>query len=204
MTGSKRQCFWKNTTFNGNAYASKAIVGVGHKYSGDGWPVIHTSDGLLGGPTSAVKRLEQLGFTVTHGDGDHQKQVQAYVDVYHEGEQQIRETKYFARNPGLVRKAKAHFGAGCQACGSNFEAVYGPLGIGYIECHHLNPLAQQDGSAHDATVDNVRVLCSNCHRMIHRLINQRSGAAVSIEEFREIIETAKRLYKASGAAAHGR
>ena len=50
-----------------------------------------------------------------------------------------------------------------------FENVYGSIGKGYIEAHHLVPLSQLKGRrfALDPERD-FAVLCANCHRMVHR------------------------------------
>ena len=59
-------------------------------------------------------------------------------------------------------------GTRCAACGMSFEEVYGERGAGYIEVHHLNPMAEAEGERPvDAAVDLVPV-CPNCHRMLHR------------------------------------
>lgn len=52
-------------------------------------------------------------------------------------------------------------------CGFDFERVYGELGTGYAEVHHLVPLASLDEET-ITTLDDLAVVCSNCHRMIHR------------------------------------
>jgi len=55
------------------------------------------------------------------------------------------------------------------AYGFNFSRVYGPLGAGFIEAHHLVPLSQLKGQiiSLDPSKD-FAVLCSNCHSMIHK------------------------------------
>lgn len=68
-------------------------------------------------------------------------------EEYIEGQRAKRETNYFVRNPQLVRDAKAHFGAVCQACRFKYRDRYPDLGEGYIEIHHLNPLSEQKNSA---------------------------------------------------------
>jgi len=73
------------------------------------------------------------------------------------------------RNPRLSYKVKKILGYTCQVCGFNFQNFYGPLGIGYIESHHLIPISQLKGQviSLDPSKD-FAVLCSNCHRMIHK------------------------------------
>lgn len=55
----------------------------------------------------------------------------------------------------------------CEACGFDFSAFYGKLGEGYCEVHHKIPLASLDGKR-VTTLDDLAIVCSNCHRMIHR------------------------------------
>jgi hypothetical protein len=43
----------------------------------------------------------------------------------------------FERSRKLVSKVKSCLGFTCQACDLNFEDVYGSIGKGYIEAHHL-------------------------------------------------------------------
>ncbi|MET2012363.1 HNH endonuclease [Microbacterium chocolatum] len=54
----------------------------------------------------------------------------------------------------------------CEACGFDFLLVYGELGRSYIEVHHRTPLhvSGETESAHS----DLALLCSNCHRMVHR------------------------------------
>ena len=62
---------------------------------------------------------------------------------------------------------------------------YGSLGAGYIEAHCLMPMASlQEGVpiVYNVATD-FAVLCSNCHRMIHR-----SGAPADVVGLRAIIE----------------
>lgn len=84
---------------------------------------------------------------------------------------QYRMHRRIERNPVAAAKAKKHHGAHCQACRISFGEVYGSLGNGYIEAHHLRPLsALKEGevTTYDVATD-FAVLCANCHRMIHRL-----------------------------------
>ena len=74
------------------------------------------------------------------------------------------------RNPRAAKEAKKYHGVRCQACNLEFSERYGDLGNGFIEAHHLRPIASlEEGSAvsYDVATD-FAVLCPNCHRMIHR------------------------------------
>jgi len=54
----------------------------------------------------------------------------------------------------------------CEACGFDFEAIYGERGWGFIEVHHALPVHQLLPGAKTKLAD-LRLLCANCHRMVH-------------------------------------
>ncbi|MFN8627648.1 MAG: HNH endonuclease [Candidatus Binatia bacterium] len=71
---------------------------------------------------------------------------------------------------GLV-EAKKHEAAAsgslsCEVCGFDFEATHGTLGRGFCEVHHRTSLARS-GPVQTALRD-LAIVCSNCHRMLHR------------------------------------
>jgi len=76
------------------------------------------------------------------------------------------------RNQALVRRKKqqvlAETGAlQCEVCDFDFDEAYGKIGEGFAECHHLTPLAElQPGQS--TRLQDLAILCANCHRMIHR------------------------------------
>lgn len=90
--------------------------------------------------------------------------------AYAEGKRLTREQTSFARNPALVKDAKALYGTKCQICGFDFAAFYGDVGDGYIEMHHLDELGLRVPSSQATSIDRVRVVCANCHRMLHRTV----------------------------------
>jgi len=75
------------------------------------------------------------------------------------------------RNRELVTKKKAsalkiHGRLRCEACSFDFEDTYGTRGSGFIEAHHTKPLYTLFPG--DKTrIEDLALLCSNCHRMIH-------------------------------------
>ncbi len=54
----------------------------------------------------------------------------------------------------------------CEACGFDFETFYGDRGHGFIECHHLTPVSELS-LATRTRLEDLALLCANCHRMIH-------------------------------------
>lgn len=55
----------------------------------------------------------------------------------------------------------------CEVCGFDFEKIYGVRGKGFIECHHIKPISEIE-DAQKTTLDDLALVCSNCHRMIHK------------------------------------
>lgn len=72
----------------------------------------------------------------------------------------------------------------CEACGFDYAEQYGPLGAGFIECHHRMALADED--ERETVIDDLALLCANCHRMIHR-----SKPMLSVEELRDRLQGSK-------------
>jgi len=54
----------------------------------------------------------------------------------------------------------------CEICGFDFFRTYGERGRGYIECHHVQPLASLRPGTKTRLVD-LALVCANCHRMLH-------------------------------------
>lgn len=87
---------------------------------------------------------------------------------YFEGEKRKRLSNFYERNPKLrIAAIKAH-GLVCKICGFDFERFYGIHGAGFIEVHHLKPVSQLNESTKVSPIDDMTVVCSNCHRMLHR------------------------------------
>jgi len=87
------------------------------------------------------------------------------------------------RNPKAARAAKLIHGHICQVCNFDFGAIYGKAAQGYIEAHHLVPLAEiPEGQSVQLNPEkDFAVLCANCHRTIHR-----KGAPKGVAELREL------------------
>jgi hypothetical protein len=64
----------------------------------------------------------------------------------------------------------------------DFSERYGDLGKEFIEAHHLRPIATLEEGVpvkYDVAAD-FAVLCSNCHRMIHRSSDPSKPCAVPL------------------------
>jgi predicted HNH restriction endonuclease len=87
----------------------------------------------------------------------------------------------------VVRRSPAEFylrGAlACEACGFDFEVTYGERGKEFIECHHVRPLSELK-PGDKTSVDDLALVCSNCHRMIHV-----RRPWLTIEQLKQLITT---------------
>lgn len=54
----------------------------------------------------------------------------------------------------------------CEACGFDFARAYGARGQGFIEVHHTKPV-QTLPEGGTTSLQDLAVVCANCHRMIH-------------------------------------
>ena len=89
-----------------------------------------------------------------------------------EGRILTRIHRYRERDPSLVtgKKQRVLAASGivaCEGCGFNFGVTDGQRGDGFIECHHTKPVSELKPSE-KTKLHDLALVCSNCHRMIHR------------------------------------
>jgi 5-methylcytosine-specific restriction protein A len=83
------------------------------------------------------------------------------------------------RNRKLAKAVKRARGYICEVCRFDYEKIYGEMGHKYIEAHHVVPISTlPENAVVSRTTEDFRVLCANCHRMIHS-----SSAPATFEEF---------------------
>jgi hypothetical protein len=105
---------------------------------------------------------------------------------FFEGERRLRQHVYRERNRALIQKKRDEVLAAtrelrCEACRFSFEEMYGKLGSGFCEVHHLVPLSELTSRRSIKTIE-LAVVCSNCHRMIHK-----SRPMLTIQELRKLV-----------------
>lgn len=95
--------------------------------------------------------------------------------------------RHFARerNPKLRAKKisavlAAHGCLECEVCQFDFERTYGERGSHYAEVHHVTPLHVSGPT--ETRLQDLAILCANCHRMIHR-----GSRWLSPAELRELV-----------------
>lgn len=88
-------------------------------------------------------------------------------------EGRLLERRHYARerNPKLRKRKieaalKERGQLQCEVCAFDFEAAYCERGRGYIECHHVVPLHASGETT--TRLEDLVLICANCHRMIHR------------------------------------
>ena len=89
-----------------------------------------------------------------------------------EGKEKLRTHLQRERNPKVIREAKQRFKAKhgrlfCQSCGFDFKEIYGEVGTDYIEGHHTKAVSELSEDSL-TMIEDIALLCSNCHRMVHR------------------------------------
>jgi 5-methylcytosine-specific restriction protein A len=94
-------------------------------------------------------------------------------DLASEGKLLTRMHRSYERKPENRRRKIAQFRRThggrlfCECCEFDFERTYGEHGEGFIECHHAAQLSSL--KPHQVLkLSDLRMLCANCHRMVHR------------------------------------
>ena len=55
----------------------------------------------------------------------------------------------------------------CEICGFSFVDKYGDIGKDFIEAHHIKPVSEMK-EGESTNINDLVMVCSNCHSMIHR------------------------------------
>ncbi len=100
---------------------------------------------------------------------------------------QYRRHRSIERNPNTSKKVKKIRGYVCEICNFDYKKRYGEIALNkkgepYIEAHHLVPLSNlPEGKIITYNIEkDFRVLCANCHKMVHR-----KNPPFTIEEIKE-------------------
>ncbi len=131
-----------------------------HAYKG-GEDLFESVDGIGNGHWGLRNYNQELHTELTQEDDD-----------FSEGKISLVKHLKRERNVKLIRVAKNNFIKNnnhlfCEICGFDFERVYGNLGKDFIEAHHMKPVSQMNDNE-KTRVEDILMVCSNCHSMIHR------------------------------------
>lgn len=109
-------------------------------------------------------------------------------ESFNEGNKKLEIHKTRERNPKVISRAKELFKIKnnnrlfCEICGFDFEEKYGEIGKDFIEAHHTIPISDMNEN-NKTKIEDIIMVCSNCHKMIHR-----KRPWLSKEELKEIIQ----------------
>jgi len=137
---------------------------------------------FLDRPQEMLAAAERIRDIVAKGDADTIEAVSAQPadeaeTSADEGRILERLHRYRERDPKLrERKIRSVVASGqplaCEVCSFDFARTYGKHGQGYIEVHHIVPLHEAGPSKTE--LQDLALLCANCHRMCHRRLEKTS------------------------------
>lgn len=104
-----------------------------------------------------------------------------------EGKRTVYYTTKYERSSKNREAAIRIHGTKCMICEFDFGQKYGELGKGYIEVHHIKPLATLEQEVVINPETDLICVCANCHRMLHRFKNY----IVTVEELKYIVDDNK-------------
>jgi 5-methylcytosine-specific restriction enzyme A len=79
----------------------------------------------------------------------------------------------------------------CEVCSFDFVIHYGNRGNGFIECHHTQPV-ETLFEGHKTHVNDLALVCANCHRIIHR-----GRPWLSVSDLKALMEEVRRKARAA-------
>lgn len=130
--------------------------------------------------TRAVSFFEEVARSQRNATGA-DEQAEVYPQI--ENRKRVRSHLQRERSKLLAVECKNRDGYKCQVCGLSFKDVYGKLGKGYAEAHHLMPLAKLRDDVR-TQLDDLITVCANCHRMLHRM----DGVQEDIRKLKGIVK----------------
>lgn len=94
----------------------------------------------------------------------------AQAQTYAEGAVRRVYVNAYERNQAARAACLDHYGHTCQVCKTDLTQVYGEVarGYGYLQVHHLRPLADLQREYEVEPVKDLLPVCPNCHAMLHR------------------------------------
>jgi 5-methylcytosine-specific restriction protein A len=146
-----------------------AYPGAGMQHGGQGdrvvWEEFHGDRERLQALAEAIRieAAQQQATPLPPEDGE--EEVQEGRILYRRHRVRERDRRLVHRKKLSVEQRNGRLV--CEVCTFDFAAFYGQHGAGYIECHHIIPLAQATNPRTTRLAD-LAVVCSNCHRMLHR------------------------------------
>lgn len=135
---------------------------------------------------SRVIYLRKVGGPNEAGEETPFPDLEDNVPAATEGRRRWRTHLRRERDSAIIRRKKQAYrqatgGLKCEACEFDFDSAFGLPE--FCEVHHLLPLADEEDER-TTRLEDLAVLCSNCHRAIHRL----GPPMPTVTELRKIVE----------------
>lgn len=167
-------------------------------------PEIAAIPALQGGPIQTVYRIDEPDAARLLAAAGAPKKIVARLrrtasaseeEAFIEGE--TRAAKSTLRNAALRAAAKEKWGLKCYCCGFDFEQFYGTMAVATAIVHHLRPF-KAEGKRRRATVRDVRVVCANCHYVLHLV-----RLPVDVEDLKKTISKSWSRWSEDGVGRKG-
>ena len=113
-------------------------------------------------------------------------EVKSNIEGIPEGAQSIVTVNRYERSRANRQACLSFYGFKCKICGFDFEEKYKDLGKGFIEVHHIIPIALMGEGYIVNPVKDLIPICANCHAIVHKRL-----PPYSIEEIQAIINNRK-------------
>lgn len=128
--------------------------------------ILRESEKLYGGELNRVIYLKEVGDRDIFEDSD-------FGATGKEGRKRLITHLVRERDAGLARAKKQSVlrmkgRLECEVCGFDFRQFYIGFDKDYAEVHHMDPISSSENER-ETTLENLAVVCSNCHSAIHRI-----------------------------------
>lgn len=171
---SKRKAYKFELRSNGRKYPPKYVICVAHiSYDRQVYPW-----NVFGGGDETNNFLISRGFEVWNKIKGERVGIEPIEEnetkTFEEGSSLYALHRKLERDSAVAKLAKKRRLSEkgeltCDVCGFSFQEVYGSVGSGYIEAHHTVPVSEMAKRGKKKThMAEIALVCSNCHRMIHR------------------------------------
>ena len=121
------------------------------------WPAV-----VCHGPTKYGIAPSIAGETVDDPEAGFEGHLRVFFGRHRQREHRLRRAKIRS-----VLRISGRLRCEVPSCAFDFEERYGHLGQEYAQVHHLVPLAALDARRR-TTLNDLAIVCANCHAMIHR------------------------------------
>lgn len=159
-------------------YLAKGKVGLkqGSKLEGEVWARFAEDPKSLALTANLIRQAISESNVTFEADAEYESEEGAVVLRLHKARERDRALARRKREAVLAAKGKLT----CEVCAFDFAERYGTHGSGFIEVHHKMPVSEMT-LGQKTKLSDLAVVCSNCHRMLHR------NGLVAIHELKSII-----------------